>query len=377
MKVNTRTIFHNASPNWSENFDILIYDERQEVNVAVKDMDFTGRIKTLGRSSTTLRVSELVAEGEKGVWLDLFPEGAKKVETLDTMAPTPQILLVGKLFELRVDPRLIEGYCSPSDQNDQSVALQIDGPKATGMDASPTLSDDQLGCFGFSPKVDCSPGPCMRSHTSEYHTGAACMLICEVFGGFVPAGLASPSELSLKFSLGAANDVQRCKAVENLEDAEAPLTHKMRQSIHKLATLGLPAEVIAQSLDEDVLDVSRIMRKSGWNLSCPQKLFLFLRSGDLCPKDASRSSEVHISVIRGAKGKGGKIIAAGSVPIEHILRANSSKYANVVNCSARDAVVAIDLQFRMYALSESIVTERHSFRQINSRVSHADEVVLL
>lgn len=325
----------------------------------VNDVDFTGRVKTLGKSISALRISDLVAEGEKGVWLDLVPDTDTRQ---DVGVSAPQILLRGKLFKLRVDPHLIEEYCSSSygqilekQLSTQSMAQQrslsaLEEPKSPEIDSAP------VGCFGFSSVIDCSL--VFDTHDSHIDTGAVCILICEVFGGNVPTALGEPSELSLKVSFGEASDSQRCKSVTSYDDNEPPMTEKMRQSIQRLATLGLPAEVIAQSLGEDVLDVSRIMRKSGWNLNCPQKLFLFLRIGDLCSGEVSQSSDVHISVLRGTKGK---VIAAGSVPIEHIWRASFSKYASLVNCSARDAVVALDLQFRMYALSESILTApRHS-----------------
>lgn len=177
----------------------------------------------------------------------------------------------------------------------------------------------------------------------EHHTGAVAVLVCELFGGRIPSGIAAPAAVDLRCGIGKSTGFQRCAEAQKADPGT--VGEKTQKSIEHLANLGLSAETIAQALGEDITEVQRIMRKRGWNLELLQKISVLLR-----PSDLSNATNIDVEIL--VKNKP---VATGTVSIQRILQSPTAKHSEVVQCHAKDRqVVELDLECRFYAFERNV-----------------------
>jgi len=201
-------------------------------------------------------------------------------------------------------------------------------------------------------------------NVKEDTAGAVGLLICEVFGGFLPKEVVDVNTLELRVAAGKSHQKSPCQASDSNEDGL--IGEKTRKIIERLALRNLTAAEIAHVTGENATDVQRVMRRRGNNFECSQKVCVMLRASDL----ASLAS-VHLTLVN-AKGK---LFAAGAVKFENIMNAKGKTkqgtawYCEVVPLlwgkdlkkgedtapiPAIEGKPCIDIEFRLYAIVENV-----------------------
>jgi hypothetical protein len=193
-----------------------------------------------------------------------------------------------------------------------------------------------LGCDG-APEIE----------ATEVHAGAVALLICDIAGGHIPKDLCEQRGLvdvkihtDAAVRAGKAKVTQRCAELETL--ASATVSEKGSRAIARLADQGLKADEIAHALDEDEMEVHRIIRRRGWNMNVPQKLCIFLHRNDL---EGAKYIDISLHLKK-------KRIAKGSMPIRHVLSHFHMKHSEIVKCLSESKGMCVDLdaEFRIYSL---------------------------
>merc|ERR1712048_944193 len=193
---------------------------------------------------------------------------------------------------------------------------------------------------GITATTGLQPSPNISQHSN-----AIALLICEFFGGHVPAEVAAPSSVSIKVALGKSSASRQCyEAVYG----ESVLDEGVEQVIERLAMSGWDAQRIASVVDgnnklERVPAINRIMRRRlGWNLELLQRICVPVQ-----PADIAHSEPIIIELL--AKGKS---LAVGCIPPDEVLSTTSVRCRRVVYCSGvqDDYKVALDVDARMFAL---------------------------
>merc|ERR1739848_826464 len=104
-------------------------------------------------------------------------------------------------------------------------------------------------------------------------------------------------------------------------------------SIERLAEQGLKADEIARALEEDEVEVSRIIRRRGWNMTLPQKLYVFLHERDL---EGVKSIDISLHLKK-------KTIAQTYMPIANVLNHFNLKHGVILKCPVTKGSGSVEL----------------------------------
>merc|ERR1719183_3493958 len=99
-------------------------------------------------------------------------------------------------------------------------------------------------------------------------------------------------------------------------------------------------------MDEDPLEVARVMRRRGWNMALPQKLCIFLHEDDL---DGALAIDISLHLKK-------RKLAEGSMAISHVLNHFNMRHTEVLKIRAvkeKGLHVDLDAEFRIYSLVPS------------------------
>merc|ERR1712048_167647 len=193
---------------------------------------------------------------------------------------------------------------------------------------------------GITATTGLQPSPNISQHSN-----ATALLICEFYGGHIPAEVATPSSVSIKVALGKSSASRQCyEAVYG----ESVLNEGVEQVIERLAMSGWDAQRISSVVDgetklERVPAINKIMRRRlGWNLELLQRICVTVE-----PADIVHSEHIIIELL--AKGKS---LAVGVIPLSDVLGTTSVRCRQVVYCAGvqRDFKVVADVDVRMFAL---------------------------
>jgi len=402
QEVITRTVAKAANPVWNSEYDMLVYDTRQEIAGMVYDIDFTGRKKVIGILDP-IPVSQLVAAGEDGMWLPLVdtPAGAES-----------SIQMRAFLFELHSDPQHLrrclndnaESYpevdmlCirdAGSPDAERTTSMEVLTPSAgemnttssmipqvadVGVSALATLnsaaelgqSAAEFGVSAYSNAFSAVTSLASQSmllgseesqdagffggcdpqlQATEVEAGAVALLICHVVGGHIPTDLTDKRAM-VDIRMHTDKAVKAGKNKISLACAEADaapvgtISEKQKLVIERLADKGLKAEEIAAAIEEDPLEVARVMRRRGWNMSLPQKLYVFLHEDDL---DGAVDIDISLHLKK-------QKLAQGSMAISHLLNHFNMRHTEVLKIRAvkdKGLHVDLDAEFRIYSLVPS------------------------
>lgn len=363
----TATLCKTCDPVWDEAFDFLVYDERQHVSAVVADLDFTGSVRVLGKLGA-ISIEDLLKTGASGLWHDL---------EVITPAPNPELsahpalLLRAGLFDLNADMRKLEsivgsgsgeGAAAPvapgpsSGEGAASGAQSPTGPIIRGTSAASvvdgSMSREPVELQGRDASFS-SLGPCCDPFAQ---IGESCdsvaLLVCEVFGGRLPAALGPPSSADLRVSIGRSHGLRRATEVSPDDVPGVIADTKKWDVIDKLAKHKLNTEQIALALGEEVMDVERVVRKRGQNLQCPQKITVLLR-----PQDLHGATDISIEVLQKDKP-----VAVSTMPLKKVL--STSRHNEVLSfttlspeASETAEVAHLDIEVRLFALVQQETPE--------------------
>jgi hypothetical protein len=354
----TRTIRQSAHPVWAQEYDLLLYDERQHISVSVFDIDLTGRSTNVG-SALDVKASDIILAGQEGKWVDLLPQKGKA---------RSQVLLKATVFDLHADPRLIEVHKFPTLSSKGATASSscLRDPTFSTLTSSPCRSQPPVPKSPQSQSAEAETehdgsnvddantsqgtddalslvGAGNIAVTTTREAGAVVLLACEIYGGRLMGDALTPKDLLLQVSVGEASGEKPC--------SEAPPTdpgtigEKTQKTIERLAALSLTADVIAEAVGESAADVQRIMRKQGWNLECNQKICVLAH-----PSDLASATNISFTALTQKK----KFFGKGSLPLTRILQTTNARHSALVSLVDEVGSPAIDLdvELRMYALQE-------------------------
>lgn len=322
QKVVTRTIGKAQNPVWGEEFDVLVYDMRQFIGGVVYDVDFAGRSKPIG-TLKQVPIASVVSHGEEGVWIDLIdtPSGIESA-----------ILIKATLFDLQSDAKHLRECIGNDVETDidldklaqTSPSQRSNGIGSLGLEESPVLEDEEV-VPGIGGMLGCDSAP--EIEQTSAHAGAVALLICDIAGGHIPKGLCEHrAQVDVKIHTDAGVRNGKLKATERCAELEAiasaTIGEKAAKTIQRLADGGMKADAIAQALEEDEMEVHRIIRRRGWNMNVPQKLCIFLHQNDL---EGAKYIDISLHLKK-------KRIAKGSMPIRHVLSHFHMKHSEIVKC---------------------------------------------
>jgi len=387
QQMRTRTIAKANNPVWGAEFDVLVHDDRQQLVGNVYDIDFTGRNKAIG-AFPPLTIAEIVDAGEGGKWVELThtPNNAHS-----------QVLIRAFHFDLRVDKNRLHELLGQQEtslhRHSISDSLVPADPCSIGDEtiqngtSSPATKDESLGMISdimrsvssamVGSTVESSPEsslPWSRKMSEEelildeeevspgegcsisekpkprQHAGAVALMICHIPGGHVPKELTEQrGQVELRIHTDVAVKLGKKKIVSKCAEPQAPdpgtISEKTAKAIERLADQGLKADEIAHALDEDEVEVHRIIRRRGWNVAFPQKTCIFLHEADLMHAQ-------HIAISLHLKKK---TIATGSVPLSRVLNHFNLKHSEVVKLKAPKGHMTVDLdaEFRIYTMVQA------------------------
>eukprot|EP00440_Ansanella_granifera_P054544 gb/GFBE01059122.1/.p1 GENE.gb/GFBE01059122.1/~~gb/GFBE01059122.1/.p1 ORF type:complete len:1257 (+),score=289.16 gb/GFBE01059122.1/:1-3771(+) len=259
----TTMIKENSDPIWQQQFDFIVYDERQHVKFVVYDIDLYGNSNIIGQLEA-VSVADICNGSAKGVWEPL-QDTPDKVES--------KLQFRAELLDLQPNSRKLRDF--------------ISRPPATGEVMVRVETD-------------------VSRQTSSDDIASVAMLVCEVFGGKVASKDHSASSLEVQVCVGEAKEAKACEQVEEPEaGGAADKTHK---SIYKLAEMKMSTETISDILQESPEDVANVLRRGGWNLACKQKIKMLLKATDL---EGVQEVVVELRVQKGARlGKASVTMAA-------------------------------------------------------------------
>jgi hypothetical protein len=367
QEVVTRTVGKSANPVWQEEFDMLVYDGRQFVGGTVYDIDFAGRNRAIG-TLKHVPVSHIVANGEDGLWIELH----------DTPGSVESAILIRCImFELCADPQHMREciginfdeeeaeashtFGGPEDSRNSGDTLEAERSKSPReIEELPAIEDEQvaentgglaglISCdmAGFLPSLPAAEDAAPEINATEEHAGAVALLIVMVAGGHIPKDLCDQRALiDIKVHTDGAVRAGKTKVTQKVADLEpqasGTISEKHCKVINRLADQGLKAPDIAQALDEDEIEVQRIIRRRGWNMSLPQKMCVFLHQEDL---EGATCIDVSLHFKK-------KTIARGTVPIRHVLNHFSMRHSEILKCRSPKGNFTVDLdaEFRLYSL---------------------------
>jgi phosphatidylinositol-3,4,5-trisphosphate 3-phosphatase/dual-specificity protein phosphatase PTEN len=328
----TRTIRQSSNPVWGQEYDLLLYDERQTLNVSVFDIDLTGRSSNVG-AVVDLKVADIIIAGPEGKWVDLLPQKTSM---------RSQVLLKASVFDLTADPRQIEAYCRKvTSSNPVSPSEPTRAPTSPGAPGPTLQAQENAREEEAADGIDVKGNVALTEAQRE--AGTVVLLACEIFGGRLPGDTTLAKDVILRVSVGDAVGEQACAEAAKVDPGT--MGDRTQKSIERLAAHSVTADVIAEALGESEADVNRIMRKQGWNLECSQKICVMAH-----PQDLSAATGVSVRAV-GAKDK---FIGSGSVPLSSILQNTHARHSEVISLvdELGCIVLELDLEMRLYALNE-------------------------
>eukprot|EP00928_Gymnodinium_smaydae_P082298 TRINITY_DN6566_c0_g2_i1.p1 TRINITY_DN6566_c0_g2~~TRINITY_DN6566_c0_g2_i1.p1 ORF type:complete len:1214 (-),score=201.41 TRINITY_DN6566_c0_g2_i1:217-3858(-) len=307
----TSAIQSTANPSWREEFDVMVYDERQYVSLEVYDFGLARMASKIGQLED-ISVATIAASGSSGYWgkLEHTPGGAAS-----------EVLLRAIVYDLHADPTMLDPYVSSEGSGQMTETSEAE-------------------CFG--PK-------CLQTASAKESDAAVALLVCQVHGGRLSStAKEEPSSLSIEVCLGQARKMEECSAAA--ETAQGTLSEKTMRIIESLAGKSVEPKVIADALGEDVEEVIRIIRKHGWNLACHKKICSIVR-----PSDLAGTKSVNLRII---STKSKETVATCLIPLHTVLHTAQVRHCAVVTCydSEGNAFVELDLETRLYALAVQEIT---------------------
>jgi hypothetical protein len=342
MAAQTQRISKTANPIWDKEFDLLVYDHRQVVSITAYDVDFGNFQRVIGVNNK-VTVSDLVRAGPDGMWVPLedTPVGGKSM-----------IQLRAIMYDLRFDKKKVESFITSGD----GVVILEPTPEL-----SPKIKNEDSfsGMFGgcvstFAGTADNAINEeepdsmlCSAQQISNVEAGAVVLLVCECIGGLMPASFAKPTEVELRFSFGSKKNSQPC--TDSAEVDAGTLSKKQQETIVRLAKKDWTADAIAELLGEDLMEVTRVWRRHGWNLECPQKVSLLVH-----PSDLANATDVQCQIV-----KGKIVLARGKIALKSVIAALSQKGHHSVICKLdaasgpAESSATLDIEIRVYALFQS------------------------
>jgi len=250
---------------------------------------------------------------------------------------------------------------TPSTLDDGSVQIAQTARLAPMLDdtlalASPIASSGMAVIKSLYAKA----APNQQQLERAPESSATALLVCEVFGGNVPADVAAAGSASVKVSIGTSSGVRQCYEACY---GESNFSEGVQVVIGRLAESGWDAHRISAVVDGDakmerLQAIGRIMRKRlGWNLELLQRICVPVQASDI-----TQAETITVEIL--AKGK---TIATGSIKLENVLGSSNVRCRQVVYCSGteRDQKAHVDVEFRMFALvkrgSEYIGSKANEF----------------
>lgn len=327
----TRVVAQSNDPIWEEQFDFIVYDERQYVQIEIFDVDFASRSQSIGKVNN-ISVMEICETKDDGKWLQLT-SGSGDI--------TGEILIKVMLHDLYVNPTKLQSYVvEVQSLPDSRMESESVGQEAL-VDHEIVGSDDGDTAASYS---------CVAT-IIDNHAGAVAVLVVTVFGGICPPSLGSPSSLQMSASVGKAAAKQQCVNAKELNPGT--LSEKAVKAVEKFAALGLTSDQIATALGEEANDVDRMVRKREWNIEVPQKINVLCHRSDLAGAN---------QVLLNLQLKG-RTVAQGKVPMSKLVsHSYGNKYTDMVElqCSHGGGTVSLDMEIRFLALSSEIQDPSHA-----------------
>jgi hypothetical protein len=360
-------------PVWGDVFDMLMYDEQQRVMVEVFDQSvmgtssigagssipkndeatsreddlcandlgpaaspkpsgssasLAGRVANTPHAATLKTVIELAKAGERGLWLDLggAPGGAQS-----------QVQLRAEICDLSSNHNLLKRYLGQ--QGDVQHMI---------IDTTALVDQTEIQTGGCATKL-CAPVAAVGSGA-----GAApvALLVCEVFGGFLPNTIAAADKVQCRLRMGQVQDTLPCSPFSS-DDAFSVLPEKTKKAIESFAASGVKSNVIATAMGEDEIEVARTVRRSGQNLKCPGRFSILLRPSDFHNQKTGARNDVEIALTM--LGKDEDVIAMGTVSLDLVW--DIDRYNNLVDLQVKSKSDAasektnLDIEMRLFAIA--------------------------
>jgi len=372
----TAQVSKSKDPDWHENFEFVLYDERQFVVCSVWDMDFTGRMKLMGQSEPK-PVSDIAAAGQNGLWITLresknasgdselkrtHTEGAISSKAAST------ILISATFKDLEGDSQKIKdlikhishpelpGTEGASEQQDsqssaedevnaeEATEVQEHSPSVaksccidvTGVDKAEVLETTGGGGDGHWCSTS-APGGSESEHGP--HRMIA-MLVVEVHGGHLPADAGDAKNLEIEIGMGS--NAYKLGVTPSTKDVGA-VSENTQHAILRLASYSMNPVQIGDALGEPVAEVQRVLRQNSWNFEMRQKMPLLLTEHDMQDK-----------IVRITAIVKGKPVAAGKVTVAQILKARNARCTEVLQLAASRGGPSLHFEadFRLFSLNE-------------------------